>query len=151
MLTDARLRNFQKWPIIGVYVNWNGFVGNTYQEDVNFLKTYIQQRSEWMDANIPGICDAGVEEQAFIPEYHKLWPNPATDEAYLGFTLFSPGDVQLVFTDLQGRLVHHENIGQQSQGEHAQALDLRNLTSGTYIYTLSSSGALIGSGKFIVR
>lgn len=35
-LQDARIRNFQKWPIIGVYVNWNGFVGMTYQEDLNF-------------------------------------------------------------------------------------------------------------------
>ena len=151
MLTDARIRNFQKWPIIGVYVNWNGFVGNTYQEDVNFLKTYIQQRSAWMDANIPGNCDAAVEQQEFVPEYHKIWPNPATNQAYVGFTLFFPGDVQLVFTDLQGRRVHHESIGQKSQGEHAQALDLSAFTSGTYLYNLTSSGALIGSGKFIVR
>ena len=38
-LEDARIRNFQKWPIIGVYVNWNGYVGATYQDDVDYLKT----------------------------------------------------------------------------------------------------------------
>jgi hypothetical protein len=151
MLTAARVRNFQKWPIIGVYVNWNGFVGNTYQEDVNFLKTYIQQRSQWLDANIPGNCDAAVSEYEFVPEYHKIWPNPATDQAYLGFTLFSPGNVTIEFRDLQGRLVYTKNMGELAQGEHAQALELAHLSSGTYVYALTNSGQHMGSGKFIVR
>jgi hypothetical protein len=68
-LSEARIRNFQEWPIIGVYVNWNAFVGATYEEDVTYLKNYIAQRALWMDANIPGICDLAIEETQFEPDF----------------------------------------------------------------------------------
>ena len=59
-LEEPRIRNFQKWPIIGVYVNWNGYVGNTYQEDLDYFKWYLQERILWMDANLPGTCYPGL-------------------------------------------------------------------------------------------
>ena len=52
LLQESRQRNFLRWPIIGTYVNWNYFVGNTYQEDVDYFKTWITNRSAWMDNNI---------------------------------------------------------------------------------------------------
>jgi hypothetical protein len=42
-------------------------------------------------------------------------------------------------------------MGELTQGEHAQALDLAHLSSGTYVYALTNSGQHLGSGKFIVR
>lgn len=77
-LQDARIRNFQKWPIIGQYVNWNAFVGNTYEEDLDFMKDYIFQRAAWLDLNIPGICNVGIEENNPLFVF-QLYPNPATD------------------------------------------------------------------------
>jgi hypothetical protein len=150
-LTEARIRNFQKWPIIGVYVNWNSFVGNTYQEDLNFLKTYIQQRSIWIDNNLGGICDLSLVENVSEPEYHKIWPNPMTDNGYIGFTLFESGSIVFELLDLSGRKIHTKDLGFKSSGEHAQSLELSNISEGNYIYVLKSSGQLIGTGKLIIR
>jgi hypothetical protein len=77
-LQEARIRNFQKWPIIGQYVNWNAFVGNTYQEDLDFMKDYISQRAAWLDTNIPGICNVGISETTMEP-FFKCFPNPAQE------------------------------------------------------------------------
>ena len=45
-------RNFNRWPVIGVRVYGNGFVGQTYGEEVAYLKGWIGQRTSWMDARI---------------------------------------------------------------------------------------------------
>lgn len=42
-------RNFTRWPILGVRVEPNHFVGNTYAEEVDYLKSWLQQRAKWMD------------------------------------------------------------------------------------------------------
>ncbi|GAB3972547.1 hypothetical protein GCM10028806_24690 [Spirosoma terrae] len=50
----AYARNFQKWPIIGVSL-WNdqpSYNGATLQAEVNYLKTWLTNRLNWMDANI---------------------------------------------------------------------------------------------------
>lgn len=150
-LQEGRIRNFEKWPIIGVYVNWNSFVGNTYEEDLNFLKTYIEERSIWIDNNLTGICDLAVEQKEFIPEYSKIWPNPLTDFGYIGFTLFEAGEISLELVDLAGRNIQTENFGLKKLGEHAVAIDLSTISEGNYIYLLKNSGRQFAIGKVIVR
>lgn len=150
-IEEARIRNFTKWPIIGVYVNWNGYVGTTYQEDLDYLKSYVQQRSLWLDANIPGICDLSVEEQNFIPEFHKIWPNPSDGNSFIGYTLFEQGSVNLDVVDLSGRLVYSYEFGFKPKGEHAETLDFRSLETGNYIYRLKLDEQLIGTGKMIIK
>jgi hypothetical protein len=150
-LTEARIRNFQKWQIIGVYVNWNAFVGATYEQDVNYLKNYIQQRSQWMDANIPGICDLAVTEQTFQPQYFQVWPNPVSDQGFVGVTLFRPCELTFELTDLSGREVLFRNEGWKSTGEHAFTFEADDLASGTYIFTIRGGNEVLGSGKLIKR
>lgn len=148
-LDESRIRNFQRWPIIGTYVNWNYFVGNTYQEEVNYLKSYIQQRAAWIDQNLPGICDASVEEHIEEPVYHTAWPNPVLDEVHVGYTLFQPSQVKITILDLNGRvLVAHES-GLKKRGEHAEAIDISSLQSGNYIYFIDVDGDFYGTGKLI--
>lgn len=150
-LQEARIRNFEKWPIIGVYVNWNSFVGMTYEEDLNFLKTYIQQRSLWIDNNLPGICDLSLNESVFQPQYFKVWPNPMNDIGYIGYTLFNSGEITLELTDLSGRVIHSQQIGYREIGEHAELINVSGLSQGNYIYTLKSNFTSIGSGKLIIN
>jgi hypothetical protein len=150
-LEQARIRNFEKWPIIGVYINWNSFVGMTYEEDLNFLKTYIEQRSIWIDNNLTGICDLSIQESEFQPQYFKVWPNPMNDIGYIGYTLFNSGEISLELTDLSGRVIHSQEIGYREIGEHAEVLNVSGLSQGNYIYTLKSNFTSIGSGKLIIN
>ncbi|MCC7430104.1 CotH kinase family protein [bacterium] len=55
-LNQAQTRNFQQWQILGTYVWPNNFVGQTYAEEVNYLKSWITSRTVWIDANIEQTC-----------------------------------------------------------------------------------------------
>ena len=49
-LNEAQVRNFRKWPIMGRRVHPNDYVGDTYEEEVKWMKQWIQKRLTWMDA-----------------------------------------------------------------------------------------------------
>jgi hypothetical protein len=49
LLGEAQARNFKRWRILGRNTWPNAFVGETFEEEISFLKRWIQQRIEWMD------------------------------------------------------------------------------------------------------
>lgn len=147
-IEDARIRNFQRWPIIGVYVNWNGFVGQTYQEDLDYLKDYIEQRALWMDNNIPGNCNLAVEEKPFIPEYHKCWPNPANEVVNIGYSLFNYSDnVKIDVYDQSGKIIYHSEILDKLPGTHIHQFSVSKFDRGSYFYQISDGTNSLYHGK----
>ena len=44
--------NFEKWPVLGQYVWPNNFVGNSYDEEIDYLKDWINNRLNWLDGAI---------------------------------------------------------------------------------------------------
>ncbi len=51
-LNEARQRNFKRWSILGRYVWPNYYVGNTYIAEINYLKSWITDRLQWMDEQL---------------------------------------------------------------------------------------------------
>lgn len=49
-LQKARERNFEKWPVIGQYVWPNYYIGNNYEDEINYLKNFISNRINWIDS-----------------------------------------------------------------------------------------------------
>ena len=117
-LDEAQQRNFQKWQILGQYVNWNYFVGQTYQEEIDYLKTWIADRSTWLDNNLPGVCDlytavATAENSISC----KFYPNPFSHATVLQMQFGDQhiGDVTLNIYDVTGRKVFEKNIAVRNQ------------------------------------
>jgi hypothetical protein len=48
-LDESQERNFERWPILGIYIWPNYFVGETYEEEIEYLKDFIIDRIEWLD------------------------------------------------------------------------------------------------------
>ncbi|NVO21088.1 MAG: CotH kinase family protein [Bacteroidetes bacterium] len=52
---EARIRNYERWPILGTYVwpnyNWQG---NTYEDEVAYFRNFLLDRVSWMDYHING-------------------------------------------------------------------------------------------------
>lgn len=48
-LGDARVRNFERWPILGRSIWPNRYVGRTYEDEINYLKQFITMRFAWID------------------------------------------------------------------------------------------------------
>ncbi len=48
-LREAQPRDNNKWRVIGRNVQPNSYVGPTYEAEVNWMKTWIKNRSAWID------------------------------------------------------------------------------------------------------
>jgi hypothetical protein len=76
VLDEPSIRHFSRWPILGTYVWPNNFIGNTFQEEIDYLKTWVTNRLSWMDANMFGSCDdLGISEENSL-NTASLYPNP---------------------------------------------------------------------------
>ncbi|MHC4537212.1 MAG: CotH kinase family protein, partial [Planctomycetota bacterium] len=52
LLGEAQVRNFDRWNILGTYVWPNWFIAQTYQEEIDWMKDWLQKRLAWMDSQI---------------------------------------------------------------------------------------------------
>jgi hypothetical protein len=66
LLDEAQKRNFERWPILGLSVNPNTFVGQSYEEEVRWMKDWISNRLDW------------IEKQFVAAAVVELKTNPAT-------------------------------------------------------------------------
>jgi len=48
-LGEAANRNFTRWPILGTYVWPNWYIANTYEEEITWMKQWIDGRVAWLD------------------------------------------------------------------------------------------------------
>ncbi len=78
LLAEARVRNFQRWPIIGKYVWPNYYVGPSYDSEVQWMKDWISQRLAYLDQMWPYTFTGNQDQLAF--QSTRVFPNPFTDE-----------------------------------------------------------------------
>jgi len=151
-LDESQQRNFQKWPILGQYVNWNYFVGQTYQEEIDYLKTWIADRSTWLDNNLPGVCNltTNVSEKTNSVTC-KFYPNPFSHSTTL--QIQSSGkdisSTHLDIFDVTGRTVFEKDFSMSRQSLKEE-LEL-NLNPGIYFYSVYSGGSQSMTGKLMVQ
>lgn len=50
--SEAIARNFERWDILGVSVPFNSYVGQSYDDEITYLKTWISSRLQWLDKHI---------------------------------------------------------------------------------------------------
>ena len=80
----------------------------------------------------------------------KNFPNPCRDYTNINMTLLEGASVQMEISNLLGQKVKTVNFGIFSKGQHKITIDVSELESGIYIYTLST-GIDAVSGKMIVE
>lgn len=140
-LNEAQGRHFQAWPILGVYTWPNPSpIPANYPGEINALKTWITNRLAWMDTNLPGICNVGINENTDAGIDLSVHPNPFTGSVTLRFELLQAEKLQIELTDIYGRSVYRteESYG---QGYTEMLLDLssKGLAQGTYFLKVNTS------------
>jgi len=143
-LDESQQRNFQRWPIHGVYIWPNNYVGNTFQADIDYMKTWITDRVNWMDANMFGSCpDLGLAEDQIAAV--SVFPNPAKEDFNFVFKNYvSNATIKLM--DLSGELIYsEENIKGKGYKTH-----IDGLSSGMYYYTFNLDGEIV-NGKLMIH
>jgi hypothetical protein len=58
LTAEARVRHFQRWPVLGQYIWPNPQpIPATYEGEISSLKSWIDARLEWIDKSIPNTGD----------------------------------------------------------------------------------------------
>jgi hypothetical protein len=111
-LGTAADRNFVQWPIHGIYVWPNPYVGNTVEEDISYMKNWIKARAAWMDANIPGYtCLSGTNDiSGQITFGLRAYPVPAPGEVTLEIQNERGEELMLEVFNFTGQLMYSKRI-----------------------------------------
>ena len=144
-IEEARLRNFQRWPVLGIYVWPNYYVGANCLDEVNYLKDWLETRMNWMDENMLGNCfTVNTKQTKLFTNSVTVFPNPFSD--YVTFSFGSnPVDSRIEIYNSSGIQLQSVEIEHES-GYH---LYLGDLSPGIYFYRITSSKGLTSSGKMI--
>ena len=127
--SNAAVRQYQKWDF-----NYN------YGEGVDSLKSWISQRIDWMDANMPGSClDIGIAENSESPNSFFVYPNPATDVVHVNMNLTEGSNLSITFTDALGRNLIAWKEQYYSIGNHSMSISTSNFASGIYYLKFQSA------------
>lgn len=61
-LGQARVRNFERWPILSRRIWPNTFVGKSYEDEIGYMKGFIQQRFDWVDRQFVPVPQAAKSD-----------------------------------------------------------------------------------------
>ncbi len=154
-LEESQTRNFLRWDILGVYVNWNYFVGDTYAEEIEYLKYWIEARSNWIDAHLPYIAgECGIvpilhdETLAldFMPlDASRIYPNPFHQAAILELNSNSQHEKYVFVYNVLGEKLKEYHI---AAGKTFLEISASAFIPGFYIYQVQENSQIISSGEF---
>jgi hypothetical protein len=127
-------RNYNKWPILGTYVWPNNFVGNTYQEEIDYLKTWISNRLIWMDDNMFGVCDNLAVNDLSGSNAFQVYPNPTNGVLNIVNKEYQKKTTINLYT-AYGGIVKSFEFAEQKE----ISLDLSTYSKGLYFMTIQQN------------
>ncbi len=109
--------------------------------------------------NCPCVLD-GVENIDFKAEQPSVgssvalqWaPNPARDQIQLRFDLAEEAvAVEVLFHDIQGRIVYRENLGSLARGTQQEHFDLSALPEGLYFASIYLNTQILDTSSILIQ
>jgi len=134
-LKEASTRNFTRWPILGEYVWPNYFVGETWEEEIEYLKEWIQARTLWIDQQVM-LETTAREALAVSFELFNNYPNPFNQSTVISFRLKSPGHIKIELFDVLGREIDQILDAVKPAGKYSVFYNADGLATGLYFCRL---------------
>jgi len=144
-LRDAVARNFVKWPILGVRVFPNDFVGTTYQSEVDFLKDWITRRLNWIDTQW-SLNATGIKPDSVVPGV-MVFPDRLTHEVTVRIPENYSGEMNTELFNLNGSKVKF--MTSATKNSHEFKINLSSLPPGLYFLRISVKGQAFALRKII--
>ena len=139
-VTEAQARHFITWPILGIYTWPNPSpLATSFTGEINNLKTWINNRANWMDANIPGQCiDLNVSDVPALVADVNAYPNPFNNSFTISFRSAKNSNVKMELYNMLGN-----KVKQMDAAAHIGANELHfdagyDLPSGIYMMKITA-------------
>lgn len=150
VLDKPQQRNFTKWPILSEYIWPNNYVGNTYENEMNYLKNWVSARLSWLDANIAGLeVITNLEDKLMVKDHISIYPNPNNGKFNIRFHHPIKSDLDFSLHDKLGKMIFQRKLISNEINDHA--IDGAQLSGGIYFIKISDREKLIYTGKIIVN
>jgi hypothetical protein len=144
-MDSAEYRNHYTWKTIGRYVWPNNFVGETYEEEVEYFKNWMWERIEWMDIYLPGTCQvpiAHVSEDETQEFSSSLFPNPGNGK----FDIWSSSEMKsLRIYNMQGALIETIELNNQLSFRYA----LPSQSPGMYLIQVQLNNGALENHRYV--
>jgi hypothetical protein len=131
VLQEPQARNFDMWRVLDRYVWPNNYVGNTYANEINYLKTWVTNRLQWLDtgiANLQGVTGTGDDQADGGP---RLYPNPFDERLHLLLPQAQAGQYRLLLSDLMGKELGFSDALTSREGPITLSIGREDLAGGS--------------------
>ncbi len=161
-LDEAQSRNFQIWigpgdpklPEDGWFPPTNPIDHlETYADEIDYLKTWFKNRSEWIDQNVSVLMSASEQKNTPLPASFELkqnYPNPFNSVTRIAFELFLPTRLELSVVDLVGNCVRILANDSFSAGQHSILFDANEFSTGVYFCVLKTDQGFQKTRKMVL-
>jgi hypothetical protein len=154
LLSQAQVRNFQKFNILNKNVWPNAYVGGSYAAEVDYLKNWITERLYWLDSQIDMFITTSVDEEAGKSQENAdmlvVYPNPFHDQVTLRFYLSANAKVDIVIRNVIGEIMIQESKDcTEGNNEFTFANREFDQKGNLFVYSLVVDGEIIRSGKLV--
>lgn len=105
-LKEPMVRNFQRWPILGVYV-WpqpQPYASSWYGE-IDELKNFIRKRLDWLDNNIKTNFAITANEPESAGINIQAFPNPFLERININIQAEAPNKANIILVDNLGKIL----------------------------------------------
>ncbi len=144
ILREAQVRNFERWPILGMYIWPNFFIGQTFDQEVGYMAEWLNGRLSWLDENMPGECTPVSALNELYTSGFDLVPNPASST--VSIRAHTSGDEKMSVT-IAG--TNGSRVFAQTGIYPGQALDISTLVPGLYIVTIIQDGGTVSQHRLV--
>lgn len=161
MLNEAQERNHFKWKTLGRYVWPNNFVAETYPEEINYMKNWIQGRTAWMDSVLQDTCYADTKSLSKIESdigeiVSAVFPNPFSNHVSFMFKSDALYPCELSVFSIDNQLIMHQTIEATVYGHYWAEWDGLDrsgnpVSPGIYIYRIEDGHSVSIFGKLLKR
>jgi hypothetical protein len=147
LISEARVRNYQRWTgIIGFKIWPNYYVGNSYSEEISWMKSWVSNRSTWLDQQWP--YDFTGDDNLLAAQSHSIYPNPFVDRLTVKLASVQSGDVAAELYNSGGILVG-KNKAAVRNGEIQFNFSGSILRPGLYTIRLTRNNQVLVTEKII--
>ncbi len=154
-------KDYDYWTSFGYDNGWSILVwsNNLATSQRQYDWGYIWHTNAYSSGSVPmirlilsDIPNSSINEvSAEAASYINAYPNPATDNVKLSYSLNQKGNVTITVTDLMGRTALVQNEGMREAGvSYSTRINVSSLNNGTYFYTLEVNGVK-STNKIVVN
>jgi hypothetical protein len=156
LLGEAQVRHFQRWDqLLGHYVWPNAVVLDTWEEEVDYINTWIRDRMQWMDQNMHTLRWTGTTNTVSVAWHPRqasltVHPLPSSGSIFVSLELPVATGGVVVIRDALGREVRRREFHAASSASQGLSFHLRDLPNGLYHAFLHVGGGPVAVTRILL-